>query len=93
LRVTGFDFGLMLLLLAGALFAGYRLGHGQPRRGWRLALLGGLGVLTGYNFWALGLPGADLLAAWGLFAPLLAALLGAAVSLGAGWYWLTRPRP
>ncbi len=90
LRVTGLDFGLMLLLLAGALFIGYRLGDGQPQRGLRLSLLGALGVLAGYNFWALGLPGADVLAVSGFFAPLFAALLGALVSLGVGWYWLKR---
>lgn len=92
LRVTGLDFLVMLFLLAGVFFAGYRLGDGQPRRGLRLALLGALGVLAGYNFWALGLPGADALAASGFFAPLFAALLGALVSLGAGWYWLKRRR-
>lgn len=92
LRVTGVDFGLMVLLLGAVLFVGYRLGNGQPRRGLRLSLLGALGVLAGYNFWAFGLPGAEVLAVSGFFAPLFAALVGALLTLGAGWYWLTRRR-
>lgn len=92
LRVTGVDFFFMLLLLAGTFVAGYRLGDGRPWRGLRLALLGAFGVLAGYNFWAFGLPGADALAAAGFFAPLFAALLGALISLGAGWYWQMRRR-
>lgn len=82
----------MLLLLAGAFFVGYRLGNDRPQRGLRLALLGAFGVLAGYNFWAFGLPGADVLAASGFFAPLFAALLGALISLSAGWYWQVHRR-
>ncbi|MDW8327901.1 MAG: glycoside hydrolase family 3 N-terminal domain-containing protein, partial [Anaerolineales bacterium] len=92
LRVTGVDFFFMLLLLAGAFFVGYRLGNDRPQRGLRLALLGAFGVLAGYNFWAFGLPGADVLAASGFFAPLFAALLGALISLSAGWYWQVHRR-
>lgn len=91
-RVTGWDFVLMLFTLAGSLVAGYRLGGAgsRPRRAMRLALLGAVGVLAGYNFFALGLPGADWFLGLGFLAPLMCALLGAALALGAGWYWLER---
>jgi hypothetical protein len=89
-RVSGGDFVVMLLGLVAALVAGYRLGgaEARPRRGVRLALLGGLGVLVGYNFIALGLPGAAaLLEGFGRLAPSVCVLLGGGLGLGAGWLW------
>mgnify|MGYP000097262571 CR=1 FL=1 len=90
------DFIVMLFGLAGALVAGYRLGgsEAQPRRGVRLALLGAIGVLLGYNFFALGLPGIGALrAALGPLAALASVLAGGGVGLAAGWAWLRQAEP
>jgi beta-N-acetylhexosaminidase len=92
-RVGGGDFIVMLLGLVAVLVAGYRLGgaDAQPRRAVRLALLGAIGVLAGYNFFALSLPGATVLWRWfGMLAPVVCVALGAGAGLGVGWYWALR---
>jgi len=79
------------LVLVGVLFAGYRLGtleESQTRAGIRMALAGGIGVLLGYNYLALSLPGADLGYLWlGVLAGPTFALMGGILALAAGWYW------
>jgi beta-N-acetylhexosaminidase len=95
-RVSGRDFVMMCLGLMGALVVGYRFGstnaHRQHRV--RVALSGAIGVLAGYNWFALGLPGADLarqlLGVWAASACVLA---GAVVGLAAGWYGFSRQAP
>jgi beta-N-acetylhexosaminidase len=79
------------LVLVAVLFAGYRLGtleESQTRLGIRVALAGGIGVLLGYNYFALSLPGADLGFLWlGVLAGPTYAFLGGILALAAGWYW------
>jgi beta-N-acetylhexosaminidase len=92
-RVSWRDFALMLFSLAAVVMLGYRLGgpDENPRRAVRLALIGALGVLAGYNFFAMNLPGANLpVYLFGAWSPLVCIWLGAAACLGAGWYWLVR---
>jgi beta-N-acetylhexosaminidase len=91
-RVAGRDFYLLILGLAAVLFAGYRLGSSetQPTRRLRVALSGAIGTLAGYNFYALGLPGANLALPLGAWAASAFVVLGAAAGLIAGWYWFVR---
>jgi hypothetical protein len=89
-RVEGRDFFMMFLGLVVTLVAGYQLGTRakQPTRGVRIALCGVIGVLAGYNFFALGLPGADAtLLRFGDWAASMWVLLGAVVGNTIGWYW------
>lgn len=86
-RVEAVDFILMLGVAAGAGVVGARLGRAQPRRALRLALVGMVGAVLGYNYWALGAPGADALVPLGVLAPVTAAALGAGIALGLGWAW------
>jgi beta-N-acetylhexosaminidase len=85
------SFFVMLLTLAAVLTGGYRLGtleEPQARLGIRVALAGAIGVLVGYNYLALALPGADLGYWWlGVLAAPIYGLLGGIVGLAAGWYW------
>jgi len=85
------SFFVTFLVLVGVLFAGYRLGtleDAQTRLGIRVSLAGGIGVLLGYNYLALSLPGADLGFLWlGVLAGPTFALLGGILALAAGWYW------
>ncbi len=92
-RVSSSDFFGLLAGLAGVLLVGYRLGgaDAQPRRGVRLALLGAIGVLIGYNFFALGLPGARTLSAgFGGLASVISVVLGGGLGLWVGWAWSRR---
>ena len=88
-RVAGRDFFMMLLGLTAAIFTGYRLSGAGANRGRqvRVALAGAIGALAGYNFFALGLPGADLALSFGVWAASVCVLVGAALGLAAGWYW------
>jgi beta-N-acetylhexosaminidase len=85
------SFFVMLLTLAAVLTGGYRLGtleEPQARLGIRVALAGAIGVLVGYNYLALSLPGADLGYLWlGVLAAPIYGLLVGIVGLAAGWYW------
>lgn len=85
------SFFVTFLVLVGVLFAGYRLGtleEPQARRGIRVALAGAIGVLLGYNYFALSLPGADLGYLWlGVLAGPTFAFLGGILALAAGWFW------
>jgi beta-N-acetylhexosaminidase len=92
-RVVGRDFFMLFLGLIGAMVIGYRLGNqeGYPTRGIRVALAGAIGVLLGYNFFALALPGADLtFSLFGIWAASMCVFLGAGLGLAAGWYWFVR---
>ena len=89
---------MMCLGLIAAVAAGYQLGRlsqseVQPSRRWRVALVGAIGVLLGYNYFALGWPGADWAEPLGVFAPTAWVLIGAAIGLGLGWYWFVRRPP
>ncbi len=90
-RVNLRGFFVMCLGLGAVLVGGYRLGNNQAsqrRQGVRVALAGAIGLLTAYNYVALGLPGAQA-AVEGL-GPLAApvwAILGGAVGVAVGWYW------
>jgi len=92
-RVVGRDFFMLFLGLIGAMIIGYRLGNqeGYQTRGIRVALAGAIGVLLGYNFFALALPGSDLtFSLFGVWAASMCVLLGAGLGLAAGWYWFVR---
>lgn len=92
-RVAGRDFFMLFLGLIGVLMIGYRLGNqeGYPTRGIRVALAGAIGVLLGYNFFALALPGADLTySLFDIWAASICAFLGAGLGLAAGWYWFVK---
>jgi len=92
-RVAGRDFFMLFLGLIGAMIIGYRLGNqeGYQTRGIRVALAGAIGVLLGYNFFALALPGSDLtFSLFGVWAASMCVLLGAGLGLAAGWYWFVR---
>ena len=84
-------FFVMCLVLAGVLAGGYRLGtleEPQTRLGVRVALAGAIGVLLGYNYFSLSLPGANVGYLWlGVLAAPICGLLGGILALAAGWYW------
>jgi hypothetical protein len=84
-------FFVMCLVLAGVLALGYRLGTlevAQTRLGVRVALTGAIGVLLGYNYFSLSMPGANVGYLWlGVLAAPLCGLLGGILALAAGWYW------
>jgi beta-N-acetylhexosaminidase len=88
-RVGGRDFFVMVLGLVVTLVAGYQLGTRarRPMRGVRVALCGAIGVLAGYNIFALGLPGADVTQSLGPFAASMWVVFGAIVGIAGGWYW------
>jgi len=99
-RVQDRDFFMMCLGLIAAVAVGYQLatlgasnGETPPTRRVRVALFGAIGVLLGYNYFALGLPGADWAAPFGLLAPTIWVLIGAGMGLGLGWYWFVRRHP
>ncbi|MEP7357545.1 MAG: glycoside hydrolase family 3 N-terminal domain-containing protein, partial [Anaerolineales bacterium] len=83
-------FFVMALGLFAALVGGYRLGtldEPQPRLGVRVALAGAIGVLLGYNYFALLLPGAAIAYWWlGALAGPVCAIIGGIFGLAAGWY-------
>jgi beta-N-acetylhexosaminidase len=91
-RVKGVDFFLLILGLVAVVVAGYRLGASEapPSQRVRIALAGAIGALVGYNFYALGLPGADLARAFGVLAASAWVFLGAGIGLAVGWYWFAR---
>ena len=81
----------MCLFLSAVLFGGYRLGtleEPATRLGVRVALAGAIGVLLGYNYYALMFPGATLAYLWlGAFAGPVCGLIGGIFGLALGWYW------
>ena len=81
----------MFLVLTAVLSGGYRLGtleEPQARLGIRVALAGAVGVLVGYNYFALALPGGSLGYLWlGVLAGPTFALVGGVWALAGGWYW------
>jgi len=90
------SFFVMLLALSAVLVTGYRLGtldEPQVRMGVRVALAGAVGVLLGYNYSALALPGASVGFLWlgVLAAPVYGLALGI-LGLAAGWYWFVGRR-
>jgi beta-N-acetylhexosaminidase len=91
-RVQGGDFFLLILGLVAVVVAGYRLSAAEapPSQRVRIALAGAVGALVGYNFYALGLPGADIARAFGVLAASAWVFLGAGVGLVTGWVWFAR---
>jgi beta-N-acetylhexosaminidase len=91
-RVQGGDFLLLILGMVAVVVAGYRLGTAEapPAQRVRIALTGVIGALVGYNFYALGLPGADMARAFGVLAASAWVFLGAGLGLAGGWYWFAR---
>jgi beta-N-acetylhexosaminidase len=89
-------FMLMFLGLVAVLVGGYRLGtleDPQPRLGVRVALAGAIGMLIGYNYFALGLPGTAVAYLWlRAFAAPVSAMAFGIVGLAAGWYWFVGRR-
>jgi len=85
------SFFVMFLALVAVLTGGYRLGtleEPQTRMGIRVALAGGIGVLLGYNYFALSLPGASLGFLWlGVLAGPVYGFIGGILALAAGWYF------
>jgi beta-N-acetylhexosaminidase len=83
-------FFVMALGLFAVLVGGYRLGtleEPQPRLGVRVALAGAIGVLAGYNYFALLLPGAAIAYWWlGALAGPVCGVIGGIFGLAAGWY-------
>lgn len=92
-KPTAGDFFFLLVSVMLALAAGWQLGGGaaQPRRAVRVALLGAVGALIGYNVFALDFPGMMWLATYlsGL-APALCVFVGASLGLALGWWWVRR---
>ncbi|MBF8281692.1 MAG: putative Glycosidase [Anaerolineales bacterium] len=91
-RVQGGDFFLLILGLVAVVVAGYRLSAAEapPSQRVRIALAGAIGALVGFNFYALGLPGADIARAFGVLAASAWVFLGAGVGLVTGWVWFAR---
>jgi beta-N-acetylhexosaminidase len=91
-RVAGRDFILLCLSLGAVMVMGYRLGPEEtpPSQRLRVALCGAIGALAGYNFYALGLPGANAGLAFGVLAATSFTALGAALGLSVGWYVFVR---
>ena len=85
------SFFVMFLVLVAVLTSGYRLGtleEPQTRLGIRVALAGAIGVLIGYNYYAMSLSGSNLGYLWlGVLAGPTFALVGGILALAAGWYW------
>jgi beta-N-acetylhexosaminidase len=83
-------FFVMVLGLFAVLVGGYRLGtldEPQPRFGVRVALAGAIGVLLGYNYYALVLPGSAIAYWWlGALAGPVCGVIGGIFGLAAGWY-------
>ena len=95
-RVDWRAFVMMCLGLVAVLVGGYRLGgNGQAhaRQGIRVALAGAIGILAGYNYYALGMPGsmtaAESLEA--LAAPVFA-IAGGLAGLALGWLYFVGRR-
>ncbi len=84
-------FFVMCLALIAVMLSGYRLGtleDQQTRYGIRVALAGTIGLLLGYNFVALSLPGTNVAYLWlGVFAAPVSAILGGVLGLAVGWYF------
>jgi beta-N-acetylhexosaminidase len=83
-------FFLMCLGLVAVLVSGYRLGtleESQTRLGVRVALAGAIGMLLGYNYVALVLPGTAVIHLWleALAAP-VSAVIGGILGLAVGWF-------
>jgi beta-N-acetylhexosaminidase len=92
-RVVWRDFIMMCLGLASAMLIGYRLGDSATTRSqrFRVALAGAIGVLAGYNFFALALPGAEAASQrFGILAATICVIIGALLGLVTGWYWFVR---
>jgi beta-N-acetylhexosaminidase len=89
-------FFVMCLGLVAALVGGYRLGNNEEakaRQGVRVALAGAIGLLLGYNYIALGLPGAmPSIARLGPLAAPVWAIFGGMLGVAAGWYWFVGRR-
>jgi hypothetical protein len=87
----------MCLGLFAVLVGGYRLGtldEPQPRLGVRVALAGAIGLLVGYNYYALVLPGAAIAHWWlGALAGPVCGLIGGIFGLAAGWYLVVGRKP
>ncbi len=96
-RVDFRAFFLMCLGLVGILVGGYRLGtleESQPRLGVRVALAGAIGMLIGYNYFALGFPGTAIGYLWLRdFAAPIASIAFGIVGLALGWYWFVGRAP
>jgi hypothetical protein len=96
-RVDWRGFFVMCLGLAAALVGGYRLGNShvaQARQGVRVALAGAIGLLVGYNYIALGLPGAEpSYLRFGALAAPLWAIFGGMLGVVGGWYWFVGRHP
>jgi len=92
-KPTAGDFFFLLVSVAIALTVGWQMGGGamQSRRAVRVALLGAVGALIGYNVYALDFPGMMWLATYlsGL-APALCVLVGASAGLALGGWWVRR---
>jgi hypothetical protein len=87
----------MFLGLIAVLLSGYRLGtleDQQARYGLRVAMAGAIGLLVGYNYVALSLPGTNAAFFFlGVFAAPVSAVLGGIVGLAIGWYWFVGRQP
>jgi hypothetical protein len=96
-RVDFRAFFLMCLGLVGILVGGYRLGtleEPQPRLGVRVSLAGAIGMLIGYNYFALGFPGTAIGYLWLKdFAAPIASIAFGIVGLALGWYWFVGRAP
>lgn len=91
--VGGGDLLMALIALAVLGGAGWRLTNSRGdavSAGVKLFLAIAIGVFAGYNYYALGLPGAMALKALGALASPLATWSGGLAALIVGWLWLRR---
>jgi len=91
--VTGLDLILGILAWIGMSAIGWRLTHSRSEpvsSGVKLTLMIAIGIWASYDYYALGLPGAMALKAFGVWAGPVAALAGGAIALAIGWWWLKR---
>lgn len=92
-RVGLRDFIMMCVGLVAATLVGYRLGgkHASGNQRFRVGLAGAIGVLIGYNYFALALPGAEAAyQTFNILAATICVVMGALLGLLTGWYWFVR---
>lgn len=92
-QVGGGDLAMALIALAAIGGCGWALTRSRTEAvsvGVKLSLVVAIGIFAGYNYYALGLPGAILLSSFGDWAVVVAVWGGGLAALGVGWLWLRK---